>query len=106
MLDLTRIYYFVFGVLTIAGGLVGFLKANSTPSLIAGGISGLLVIVAGVLLRNNVMAGLILGGVVSLALAGRFLPAFLSTHKWMPAGMMAILSVIAIVLTVVAFAKK
>ena len=39
MLELARIYLFVFGVLTIAGGVMGFVKAKSKPSLIAGGIS-------------------------------------------------------------------
>ena len=98
--------YFIFGALTIVGGLIGFLKASSMPSLIAGGVSGILILVAAVLLRGNPTAGLVLGGVVSIALAGRFLPAMLAGGKFMPAGMMTILSVIGIVLTAVAFFKK
>ena len=85
---------------------MGFVKAQSTASLVAGGISGILLLVAGYLLKSNVTPGLILGGIVCLALAGRFVPAFLETHKMMPAGMTAILSVIGIVLTAVAFFKK
>jgi uncharacterized membrane protein (UPF0136 family) len=106
MIDLTRLYYFIFAALTIAGGVMGFVKAGSTASIVAGGISGVLIIVAALLLKVNVVAGLVLGGVAALALAGRFAPAFLSTGKFMPAGMMTILSVIALVLTVVAFVKK
>lgn len=106
MIDLTRNFYFVFAALTIAGGVMGFVKAGSMASIIAGGVSGLLIVVAAVLLKSNVVAGLVLGGVVSLALVGRFAPAFLSTGKFMPAGLMAILSVIALVLTIVAFIKK
>ncbi len=107
MLDLTKIYLFIFGALTIAGGVIGYVKAASNASLIAGGISGLLLLVSGYLVSSGkVQAGLILGVVLSLALAGRFLPAFLNTHKWMPAGMMAILSVIGLALTVVALVKK
>ena len=107
MLDLTKIFCFIFGVLTIAGGIMGYVKANSTVSLIAGGISGLLLIVAGVLIGSGkVQAGLILGAVVSLALAGQFVPRFLSTHNFMPAGMMSILSVIGLILTVIALVKK
>ena len=106
MIDLTRIFYFVFAALTIAGGVMGYVKAGSMASVIAGGISGLLLIVAAVLLKSNVMAGLILGGIVSIALVGRFAPAFFSTGKFMPAGLMAILGAISVVLTIAAFVKK
>ncbi len=104
MLDLTRIFFFVFGVLAEVGGVLGFVKAKSRASLIAGGISGLLLFVAGGLMSvGKTQAGLILGLVVCVALAGRFVPAFLKTRKMMPAGMMAALSVLGIVLTVLAF---
>lgn len=106
MIDLTRIYYFIFAALTIAGGVMGYVKAGSMASIIAGGISGLLLAVAAVLLKSNVTVGLILGGIVSIALAGRFGPAFINSGKFMPGGLMAILSVIGIVLTIVAFVKK
>lgn len=106
MLDLTRIYYFIFAALTIAGGVMGFVKAGSTASIVAGGISGVLIVVAAVLLKTNVVAGLVMGGIVALALAGRFAPAYFSTQKFMPAGMMTILSVIAVVLTILAFVKR
>lgn len=105
MIDLTRLYYFIFAALTIAGGVMGFLK-GSTASIVAGGISGVLIIVAAVLLKTNVVVGLAMGGIVALALAGQFVPKFLATHKFMPAGMMSILSTIAIVLTILAFVKK
>jgi uncharacterized membrane protein (UPF0136 family) len=107
MLDLTKIYLFIFGVLTIGGGVMGFVKAHSNASLIAGGVSGALLLVAGYLIGSGkVQPGLILGLVLSLALAGQFVPKFLSTHKFMPAGMMAILGVIGLVLTVLSLVKK
>ena len=106
MLDLTRNYYFVFGALTIAGGVMGFVKAKSKASLIAGGISGALLLVAGVVIGTQIYVGLGLGLVVSIALAGRFVPSFLETKKVMPAGMMSVLSVIGIVLTALALARK
>ena len=106
MIDLTKIYYFIFGALTIAGGIKGFVKAHSPWSLIAGLLSGVLLLIAGLWLKDKPQNGLILGVVVSLALAGRFLPKFLKSHDWMPAGMMSVLSVIAIILTALAFAKK
>ncbi len=106
MIDQTKIYYFVFGTLTIAGGVMGFVKKHSWASLVAGGLCGILLLIAGILLREKPQAGLILGLVVSLALAGQFLPKFLQKHAWMPAGMMSILSVIGIIVTALAFAKR
>lgn len=107
MIDLTKIFYFVFGALTIAGGVMGYVKAGSMASLFAGGISGLLLLVAGwLILSAKVQPGLILGLILCIALAGRFLPAFIKTQKFMPAGMVGILGVIGIVLTILAFVKK
>ena len=40
MIGAARIYFIVFGILTIAGGIVGYVKAGSVISLIAGSISG------------------------------------------------------------------
>ena len=105
MLGLVRIYLFVFGVLTIAGGVMGFVKAKSTPSLVAGGIAGALLLVAGALIGTNVKAALVLAIVDCLVLEGRFVPAFVKTKKMMPAGMMAALSSIGLVLTILAFVQ-
>jgi uncharacterized membrane protein (UPF0136 family) len=107
MLDLVRLYLLVFALLTIAGGVLGFVKAKSRPSLIAGGLSGALLLVAGYLLGTpSARAGLILGIVLCVALAGRFVPSFLKTKKAMPAGMMAALSVLGVVLTVMLLARS
>ena len=98
MLESARLFLFVFGALTIAGGVMGFVKAKSKPSLIAGGISGLLLLVAGYLVPSK--AGLGLGFVVSLALAARFGRAYAKTKKPMPAGLMAVLGIAGVVVTV------
>jgi uncharacterized membrane protein (UPF0136 family) len=102
----TKIYFIVFGLLTIAGGLMGYLKAGSTASLIAGSISGLLLLVAAFLLPSHVIVGLAIGGVVSLLLAAQFLPAFFRTGKMMPAGLMSLLSILGVVFTIAAWTRK
>lgn len=100
--EITRLYLFVFGALTIIGGVIGFVKAQSKASLIAGGISGLLLLVAAWLVPASPLVGLPLALIISLALAGRFIPSFLKEKKAMPAGMMSVLSVIGLVLSVLA----
>jgi uncharacterized membrane protein (UPF0136 family) len=95
----------LFGVASIAGGALGFKKAGSKASLIAGGISGLLLLIAaGLVVSGSVSTGLGLGIVTSLLLAGRFVPAYLKTKKPMPQGMMAVLSVISALVAAAAFA--
>ena len=107
MLELTKNYYFIFGVLTILGGVMGFVKAGSKASLIAGGVSGALILVAAwLVMSGRVQNGLILGLVVSSLLEVRFFPAFVKTKKPMPAGMMAVLSMIGTVLSVLALVRK
>ncbi len=105
MLDVARIYLFVFGALTIVGGVVGYLKAKSTPSLVAGGLAGIALIVAGYLVGTTGKIGLFVGLTVSFLLAGRFGPAFMKTKKPMPAGLMAALSIGGVAVTLIALSR-
>jgi len=102
----TKIYFITFGALTIAGGIMGYVKAGSTASIIAGSISGVLLLVAAFLLPANALAGIVLGGIVSLLLIGYFLPAFFRTGKMMPAGMMSVLSLIGVAFAIAAWIRK
>ena len=106
MIGAARIYFIIFGVLTIVGGIIGYASKGSVPSIIAGSIAGVLLLVGAFLLPNHLVAGLAIGLIVSLLLAGQFLPKFIKTGNAMPAGMMSILSVIGIVMALVAWVKK
>jgi uncharacterized membrane protein (UPF0136 family) len=101
-----KLYFIVFGILTIAGGVIGYVKAGSMPSIIAGSITGILLLVAAFLFPDYRLVSLALGLFVSLLLAGQFVPKFIRTGKVMPAGMMSILSVIGIIMAIVAWVKK
>jgi uncharacterized membrane protein (UPF0136 family) len=102
----TKIYFIGFGLLTIAGGVMGYMKASSVTSLFAGAISGILLLSAAFLLPSHAAAGLILGGLVSLLLIGYFLPAFFRTGKITPAGMMSILSILGVVFTILGWMRE
>jgi uncharacterized membrane protein (UPF0136 family) len=106
MLEAIRLYLFFFGVLTIAGGIMGFVKAKSRASLIAGTLSGVLLLAAGYELSARGTIGLIIGLVVSLALAARFGAAFKKSRKVMPAGLMALLGFIGVVVTVLGLLER
>jgi uncharacterized membrane protein (UPF0136 family) len=106
MIGLARIYFIIFGALTIIGGVIGYVKASSTASIIAGSIAGILLLIAAWLIPGNLVPGLVLALVISIALAGRFVPAFIRTGHLMPAGLMSILSVIGIIVALVTWMKK
>jgi uncharacterized membrane protein (UPF0136 family) len=106
MIGPAKIYFIIFGLLTIVGGVIGYVRAGSTASIMAGTISGVALVVAAYLLPGDCALGLIIAGVVSIALAGKFIPDFMKTGKVMPAGLMAILSVIGLITAIVAWIKK
>lgn len=106
MIGPAKIYFVVFGLLTIVGGVMGYAKAGSMASIIAGSICGILLLVAAYLLPGQLAMGLALAAIVSIALAGRFVPAFIKTGHLMPAGLMSVLSVIGIIMAIVAWMKK
>jgi uncharacterized membrane protein (UPF0136 family) len=105
-MEAAKIYFIVFGALTIAGGIVGYVKAGSVASIIAGSITGVLLLVAAFLLPEHRTIGLATALIVSLLLAAQFAPKFLRTGRVMPAGMMSILSVIGIIAVIVVWVKK
>jgi uncharacterized membrane protein (UPF0136 family) len=106
MIGAARIYFIIFGVLTIVGGIIGYVSKGSVASIIAGSISGLLLLTGALLLPNYAVAGLAIDLIVSLLLAGQFVPKFIQTGKAMPAGMMSILSVIGILTAVATWIKR
>jgi uncharacterized membrane protein (UPF0136 family) len=105
-MEAAKIYFIAFGVLTIAGGIVGYAKAGSVASIVAGSITGILLLVAAFLLPQHRAIGLATSFIISLLLAAQFVPKFIRTGRVMPAGMMAILSVIGLVAAIVAWVKK
>ncbi|HME88169.1 MAG TPA: TMEM14 family protein [Chthoniobacterales bacterium] len=105
-MDATRLYFFIFGALTIIGGIIGYVKAGSVPSIIAGATTGVLLLISGSLLSSHRLIGLTTAFVLSLLLAAQFVPKFIRTGKVMPAGLMSILSVVGVIVAILAWLKK
>eukprot|EP00039_Didymoeca_costata_P018776 m.334925 g.334925 ORF g.334925 m.334925 type:complete len:109 (+) comp17467_c0_seq1:40-366(+) len=75
-----------------AGGIAGYVKKKSIPSLAAGVGCGLLYGLSGYLISNGSPdRGHQVGAVVSLVLVGATGPRALRTKKFMPAGLVALI---------------
>jgi uncharacterized membrane protein (UPF0136 family) len=87
----------IYGILIAGGGVMGYVKAHSVPSLIAGGISGIALLgAAWAMMKDAYSAGWWISLIVALLLLGRFAIAARSGFKMMPGGMVIILSIIVI----------
>lgn len=110
VIQATEIYYIVFGALTLLGGIVAYARVKSLPSLLLGGLLGIALIGAGLLLfngqTNNLKVGLILGLLATAGLAGLFIPKVMINRAAPHVILMAVLSAIGMVLTLIAFTGK
>ena len=86
----------LYGILVAAGGVMGYLKAASMASLLAGGLAGLALLGAAVMMmQGRYQAGWWTALVVAILLLGRFgSVAAKGGFKLMPGGMVIILSVL------------
>jgi uncharacterized membrane protein (UPF0136 family) len=88
LFDIAKISILILAVLVGAGGVVGFLKAQSKASLISGIISAALLIVSYSISQRNQQQGLIMGAVICLLLCVVFGIRLAKTKKFMPAGLL------------------
>jgi len=79
----------------LLGGVFGFVKAKSKPSLIAGIASSILLSVCFAVALTNMRAGLIGGIVIATLLDGVFGMRLAKTKKFMPSGMLLAINIIA-----------
>jgi uncharacterized membrane protein (UPF0136 family) len=85
----------IYAVLLAVGGLIGYLKAGSRASLIAGSISALVAIAAVGLSFKSPSWGVPLGLILSISLFLLFGYRYaVKTRKFMPSGLLAVASLV------------
>jgi uncharacterized membrane protein (UPF0136 family) len=90
-----RIVLSLYALLLAAGGVMGFVKARSRPSLIAGVGSAVVALIAMTISLWQPNAGLLLAAALALCLCLFFNYRFVTTsRKFMPAGLIAVVSLI------------
>jgi len=96
----------LYGLFTVAGGLIGFIKAKSAVSLITGSVSGILLLVCAYGISRGYSWSAITALIVSMLLGGRFLMTFLKHFKVMPDLLMVLLSLASLIAILWMLAKR
>lgn len=102
-MDIPVIVTAIYGAFVIFGGVVGYVKAASKASLIAGSITGGLLLLSAFLTAKDSTAGTVLGIIVSLLLLSQFGPALRKEFKLMPNLLIVVLGSITIGSLLVSF---
>jgi uncharacterized membrane protein (UPF0136 family) len=85
----------IYAALLAVGGVVGFLKAGSRASLIAGLLSAATAVAALVVSASNKSLGIALGLTLSIALFVLFGYRYaVKTRRFMPSGLLAVVSLV------------
>ena len=102
----TAIEVWVYGVIMILGGIAGFVRVGSKASLISGVGFGLALLASGFGVWQGSQDSLLGAIVIALLLVVLFAIRYVKKRRFMPAGMLAVLSVVAVVMFVRALALK
>lgn len=87
----------IYGFLLIIGGIIGYIQAASTISLIMGICFSILIFLAAIGMFKDRLLPCYLGIILILILDAFFTYRWLFTFKFFPAGLMSIISMIALI---------
>lgn len=90
----------LYAFVLMGGGMMGYYKAGSLPSLLMGCVTGLILIVSAISMFNKDLLGYFLSCGIAFALAVFFTYRFVDTFKLIPTGLMAVISFIVFVILV------
>lgn len=93
-MNTNAIFVGIYGVIVFIGGLIGYMQANSHPSLIFGTLFSLLILISAWLIYRGLYLGMVFASILSFTLALFFSYRFFLTLKVMPAGFMFSLSLL------------
>ena len=75
----------LYGLLSIGGGTLGYIKSQSKVSLISGGVSGLLLLILGIAIYSGYLWASSVAAIIIALLTIVFIVRYFKTKKFMPA---------------------
>ncbi|VEP15208.1 conserved membrane hypothetical protein [Hyella patelloides LEGE 07179] len=87
-----------YGLLSIGGGVMGYLKSQSKVSLISGGVSGLLLLILAAMMNSGIQIAYPIAVIIISLLIIVFIIRWLKTKKLIPAVPMIFFGVVSLVL--------
>lgn len=87
-----------YGLLSLGGGVIGYRQAKSTTSLVSGGVSGLLLVVMGILKTQGIGWASVVAIAITVLLVIVFIVRLAKTRKLMPAALMIAAGLVALLL--------
>ena len=105
-MNIAVIMVLIFGLFSITGGLIGYFKVGSLPSLLAGVISGIVLVACsyGIFKGNTFFAIIVI--LIAFLLGGRFMMTILRHFKVMPDLIMIIISTASLIAVTIYLIKK
>jgi uncharacterized membrane protein (UPF0136 family) len=94
----TAMEIWVYGVIMMLGGILGYVKVGSKASLLSGVGMGLALLASGYGVWQGRREALIASVVIAALLVALFAIRLVKTKRFMPAGMLAILSLAAVII--------
>jgi len=104
-MEQTAIEIWVYGTIMILGGIAGYVKVGSKASLLSGVGMGLALLASGYGVWRGSESSLVVAEVVALLLVVLFAVRYVKSRRFMPAGMLAILSLLAVIVFGMALRK-
>jgi uncharacterized membrane protein (UPF0136 family) len=96
--------YYVYAILLLVGGLVGFIRRKSVASLGGSAVAAILVAVASIRLHDHLRSALGIGIFVALVIGVFFAGRYQASKKPMPAIPIIVISALVLILSVLRLA--
>ena len=93
----TAVIVWAYGVLMAVGGVIGYVKVRSKASLLSGVGFGLMLLASGYEVWRGSRKGLAASAVMAALLMAIFAVRLVKTRRFMPAGVLALLSLAALI---------
>jgi uncharacterized membrane protein (UPF0136 family) len=97
----------LYGLLILIGGIIGHIKAGSNASLVMGVVFGFLLLLSsgGMFSKKFFKKGVYFALILALILDAFFSYRFLATMKFMPSGMLALMS-LGVIVSLIAYLRR